>query len=355
MQLTRQDKEELVDTLAERMEEYPVIGMLDMQGLPARQLQEIKKELVGEADITMARKTLIELALEKADRDGIEQLSDNDATQPALIFTDKNPFSLFKLIQEKKSSAAASGGETAPSDIVIQAGMTDIDPGPMLGKIQELGAGTAVEDGSIKVENDAVAVEAGETITADVAEVLNALGMEPLEVGLDLKLVYEDGDVFGRDVLEIDTDAYRSDVEAAVSQAFNLAVNAGYLTSATAPTVVSTAVSDARNLAINAGIMDEAVVEDIVRKAAGAAAAVDMELDLDSVDLDEDADDAEEEAEEEQADEEAEEADEEPDDEETEEEDGEEPGEEGQEDDPEEADDDNDAEETDGNDDKEVN
>lgn len=348
MQLTRQDKENLVDHLSREIEENPVVGVLDMHSLPARQLQEIKKELVGEAEITMARKTLIELALEKAARPGIEQLEDNGAAQPALIFTDKNPFSLFKLIQEKKSSAAASGGEEAPSDIIIQAGMTDIDPGPMLGQIQELGAGTSVEDGKIKVENDAVAVEAGDIIDSDTAEVLNALGMEPLEVGLDLKLVYEDGEVFGRDVLEIDADQYMEDVETAVAQAFNLAVNAGYLTGHTAPTVVSTAAGNARNLAVNAGILDRAVIEDIVRKASGAAAAVELELELEDVEVeegesDEDAGedvDDEEEAEEEEAD-------------------GE--GEDGGEEETEEADEDNDAEEEEGdtgetedNDDKEV-
>ncbi|MDY6768513.1 MAG: 50S ribosomal protein L10 [Candidatus Nanohaloarchaea archaeon] len=354
MQLTRQEKEELVDDLARRMEEYSVVGMLDMQGLPARQLQEIKKELVDEADITMARKTLIELALEKADRDGIEQLADSGATQPALIFTDKNPFSLFKLIQDKKSSAAASGGEEAPSDIVIQAGMTDIDPGPMLGKIQELGAETSVEEGSIKVENDAVAVAAGETITADVAEVLNALGMEPLEVGLDLKLVYEDGEVFGRDVLAVDADAYQEDIETAASQAFNLAVNAGYLTGATAPSVVSAAAADARNLAINAGIMDAAVVEDIIRKAAGTAAAVDTELDLDSVDVEGEAADPDEAGEE--ADDE-EQADAETGEEERSgsEDEGEAADSDGEADEEETEDDGNDAPETDDKDDTEVN
>lgn len=310
MQLTRQQKEDLVDRLSEKMEETPVVGVLDMHSLPARQLQEIKKELVGEAEITMARKTLIELALEQADREGIEQLEENEAVQPALIFTEKNPFSLFQLIQQKKTSAAASGGETAPSDIVIEAGMTDLDPGPMLGEIQELGAGTSVEDGKIKVENDAVAVEAGDTIDNDTADVLNALGMEPLEVGLDLKLVYDsgksetsldradsespsrDGEVFDRDVLDIDTEAYRDDVAAAASQAFNLAVNAGYLTDATAETVVTTAAGNARNLAVNAGILAEDVVEDIVQKAAGEAAAVDMELDLEDVDIDDEGSDA---------------------------------------------------------------
>ncbi|MFB6265466.1 MAG: 50S ribosomal protein L10, partial [Candidatus Nanohaloarchaea archaeon] len=117
MQLTRGEKEELVEEMSDRVDSYPVVGLLDMHSLPARQLQEIKKELVGEAEIKMARKTLLHLALEQSGKENVEELEDNDAVQPALIFTEKNPFSLFKLIQNKKSSAPASGGEVAPSDI----------------------------------------------------------------------------------------------------------------------------------------------------------------------------------------------------------------------------------------------
>lgn len=282
MQLTRTKKEELVEQLAEKIDSHPVIGVLDMHSLPARQLQEIKKELVGDVEIRMTRKTLIDRAIDRSAKESIAELKETDAVQPALLFADTNPFSLFKLIQEKKSSAPASGGETAPTAIEIPEGSTGLDPGPMLGKIQEFGAPTSVEDGKISVDRAAVAVEAGETISRDLAEVLNALGIEPLEVGLDLKLVYEDGELFGRDVLEIDVEEYRSDVEAAVSGAFNLAVNAGIMNDATAEPVVQKAVRDARNLAVNAGIVDEAVIEDLVRKAAGQAAAVDAGLDLDA-------------------------------------------------------------------------
>ncbi|MCJ7478624.1 MAG: 50S ribosomal protein L10 [Candidatus Nanohaloarchaeota archaeon QJJ-7] len=360
MQLTRQEKEEMVERLENKMEDYPVVGMLDMHSLPARQLQEIKKELVGEAEIRMTRKTLIDLALEGVEKENIEELGENDARQPALIFTEKNPFSLFKLIQDKKSSAAASGGEEAPSDIVVESGMTDLDPGPMLGKIQEIGAGTSVEDGKIKVENDAVAVEAGEVIDSDTAEILNALDMEPLEVGLDLKLVYENGEVFDRGVLEIDTDEYREKIEMATGQAFNLAVNAGHLTDRTAPSVVSTAVSDALALAINAGILVDEVVEDVVRKAAGTASSVDAELDLESIDMGGDEGATEEEPDEEN--ETGEDVEEDVEDEgDTEEEEAEDKKEEETEEDvdaeeeQEEEDEDNDAEETEDNDEKEVN
>ncbi|MDY6774056.1 MAG: hypothetical protein SVS85_02550 [Candidatus Nanohaloarchaea archaeon] len=188
-------------------------------------------------------------------------------------------------------------------------------------------------------------MEAGEVIDSETAEVLNALGMEPLEVGLDLKLVYEDGEVFDRGVLEIDTEEYREQVETATGHAFNLAVNAGYLTERTAPSVVATAAGNGRAVAVEAGVLAEEVVEDIVRKAAGEASAVDAELDLESVDTGE----GEKESEREEEEDSEETVEEEKEDEEVDEETGE--GDSGEAED----DEDNDAEETEDNDGKEVN
>jgi large subunit ribosomal protein L10 len=286
MQLTRQEKETLVDELAAMIDDHPVVGVLDMHSLPARQLQEIKKEMVDHATIKMTRKTLIHLALEQSDKDTITDLKDNPAIQPALIFTEQNPFSLYKTIQAKKSSAAASGGEIAPNDIVVEEGLTDLDPGPMLGRIQELGASTSVEDGKIKVENTTVAVEEGAVIDNNTAEILNNLGMKPLEVGLDLKLVYQDGDVFDKDVLSIDAEDYRADIESAASGAFNLAVNAGYITERTVEPMLQEQASKARNLAVNAGVINEETVEPLLSEAAGHAGGLDDAVDVDSVDLD---------------------------------------------------------------------
>jgi large subunit ribosomal protein L10 len=263
MKLSKEDKRQIVDRLSQRIDESQVVGILDMHSLPARQLQQLKKEMKDEADITMARKSLMELAIDQSDKENIEDLKDNTAIQPAFIFSDSNPFGLYSTIKENKSSAAASGGEIAPSDIVIDEGDTGLGPGPMIGKLQQLGAQTSVQDGSIHVQNSAVAVEEGEEITPEVADILNQLDMKPLEVGLDLKLVHEKGELFDKSVLDIDQDRYRQDIEAAASRAFNLAVNAA--------------------------VPDEAVIESIIAKAAGEAEALDEELDLEQDDDDEEA------------------------------------------------------------------
>ena len=285
--MTREQKEEKVEEFRTKIEDYPVIGILDMHNLPSRQLQQMKKEMKDFADIKMSRKTLMQIAIEKAEKNDIEQIEENDATQPAFIFSDKDPFQLYQLIQENKTSAAAQGGETAPNDIEIPEGDTGIGPGPMLGKLQQAGLKVQVDDGSIHVQNAGVIVEKGEIITEDDAEILNQMGIKPLEIGLTLDVAYSEGELFNAEALDIDIEEYRSDVENAAGAAFNLAVNAGIINETTAEAIISEAVQKAKNLAISEGLPIEETIEEALAYAKSNADGLDSELDLDSVDLEE--------------------------------------------------------------------
>lgn len=299
--MTREMKEQKVEEFRQKLEDNPVVGILDMQNLPSRQLQQMKKQMKDFADIKMSRKTLMDIAIDQADRDGVDQLKDNDAVQPAFIFTEKDPFQLYALIKENKTSAAADGGEIAPSDIEVPEGDTGIGPGPMLGKLQQTGAQVQVQDGSIHVQDPATMVEKGDEITEEDAEILNQLGIEPLEIGLDLDIALGDGQLFTAEELDIDTEAYRSDVEDAATLAFNLAVNAGVVNETTAPAIIGEAVQKAKNLAISEGLPEEETIEDAVSYAASAAESVDAEADVEAAKEDlEDEEPAEEESSEEE-------------------------------------------------------
>lgn len=300
--MTREQKEDKVEEFSDALEEYDVIGILDMQSLPARQLQEIESEIEEFADIKMSRKTLMNIALENTEKDGLDELDTDEAMQPAFIFSKKDPFQLYSLIQANQTSAAADGGEIAPNDIEIPEGDTGIGPGPMLGKLQGAGAQVQVDDGSIHVQKPAVIVEAGEEITGDDAEILNQLGIEPLQIGLDLVIAFSDGEVFTSEELDIDTEAYRQDIESAAAAGFNLAVNAGVVNETTAPAIISEAAQKARNLAISEGLPEEETIEEAVSYAASAAESVDSEVDLEAAE-DEEAEEPEEEASEDSEDE----------------------------------------------------
>ncbi len=288
--LTREQKEAKVEEFEQAIQEHKVIGILDMQSLPARQLQEIEREIEEFADIKMSRKTLMDIALENIEKEGIDHLDTDEAMQPAFIFSTKDPFQLYSLIQDNQTSAAADGGEIAPNDIEVPEGDTGIGPGPMLGKLQQTGAQVQVQDGSIHVMEPATMVEAGEEITSDDAEILNQLGIEPLQIGLDLVIAYNDGEVFNAEELDIDTEQYRQDIESAATAGFNLAVNAGVVNETTASAIISEAAQKAKNLAISEGLPEEETIEEAVSYAHSAAQSVDSETDIEAAkeDLQED-------------------------------------------------------------------
>ncbi|PSH00852.1 MAG: 50S ribosomal protein L10 [Nanohaloarchaea archaeon SW_7_46_7] len=296
--MTREQKEAKVEEFEEKIEDYPVVGILDMHNLPAKQLQQIKKDMKAFADVKMSRKTLMEIAIDGAEKEDIEQLEETEATQPAFIFSEKDPFQLYQLIKENKTSAAAQGGEEAPNDIEVPDGDTGIGPGPMLGKLQQRGLQVQVSDGSIHVQEPGVIIEKGDTITRDDAEILSQLGIEPLEIGLDLDIAYSEGELFTAEELDIDTEQYRTDVETASSAAFNLAVNAGIINETTAETIVQEAVRKAKNLAISEGLPVEETIGKALTHASGNAEGLDTQLDLESVNPE---DEAEEDTEEEEA------------------------------------------------------
>ena len=308
-QLSREQKEEIVEHLEKQIDEYPVVGILDMHNLPSKQLQQIKKEMKEFANLRMERKTLMKLAIENSEKEGVDQLEENNAKQPAFIFSNKDPFQLYSLIQQNKSSAAAQGGEEAPSDIEIPDGDTGIGPGPMLGKLQGAGLQVQVQDGSIHVQQPGVIVERGETITDDDAEILNQVGIEPLEIGLDLDIAFSEGEIFTAEELDIDIDEYRADVEAAATGAFNLAVNAGVVNKTTASAIISEASRKAENLAVSEGLPEEETIEKSISYAKSNAEGVESQIDMENYD-----------PEEEEGEEETEESDSEEPDEETDEE-----------------------------------
>ena len=271
-------KQDEVDELTDFIERYASVGIVGVEGIPSRQLQSMRRELHGSAEVRMSRNTLVVRALE-AVSDGVEQLTEHVAGQIALIGTNDNPFALFQQLESSKTPAPISAGEVAPNDIVIPEGDTGVDPGPFVGELQQIGADARIEEGSIQVLSDSTVLSAGETVDADLENVLSELGIEPKEVGLDLKSVYSEGVLFPPEELEIDVDDYRADIQSAAAAARNLSVNAAYPTTQTAPTLIATATGEAKSVALAAAVESPDVVDDLIGKADAQVRALASQID----------------------------------------------------------------------------
>ncbi|MFC4357078.1 50S ribosomal protein L10 [Halobium salinum] len=259
-------KEEEVDELVDFVESYNSVGVVSVTGIPSRQLQAMRRDLHGSAALRMSRNTLMTRALEEVDS-GFEELVEHISGQVAFVGTNDNPFALFKKLEASKTPAPINAGEVAPNDVVIPEGDTGVDPGPFVGELQQVGASARIMDGSIKVTEDSTVLEAGEEVSAQLANVLNELGIEPKEVGLDLRSVYSEGTLFDPEDLDIDVEEYEADLKAGVAAATNLSVNAVYPTSRTAGQLLSKGAMEAKSVGLQAAIEDEELMPDLVRKA----------------------------------------------------------------------------------------
>jgi large subunit ribosomal protein L10 len=271
-------KQTEVSELTEFVESYDSVGVIGMAGIPSRQLQKMRRDLHGSAEVRMSRNTLAVRALGNVE-DGFERLTDYVEGQVALIGTNDNPFGLYQELEASKTPAPINAGETAPNEIVIPEGDTGIDPGPFVGELQSVGAEARIEEGSIQVLSDSAVLEAGETVSNDLANVLGELGIEPKEVGLDLRAVYSEGVLFEPEELALDVEQYRSDIRSGAAAGRNLSINATYPTARTAGQLLAKASGEAKSLGIYAAIEDPDVVPDLVSKADSQVRALAAQID----------------------------------------------------------------------------
>ena len=258
-----------IEELSSLLTSNKVIGIVEIGGIPSPQMQQMRKNLQGLAQIRSAKNTLILKALDETGKQvkGISDLKEAITGQTAVIATDMNPFKLFSQIKSTRTMAPAKGGETAAHDIVVKAGDTPFKPGPVVGELQKAGIPAAIQEGKVIIKEDKVIVPAGKKIPADVAQMLTRLEIFPIEIGITLHAVYEDGNILKPDVLDIDIDAFKSKMAQASNNAFNLAVETAWITKLTINPLLMKAYKDAFVIALEKGIINKETLPYLISKA----------------------------------------------------------------------------------------
>jgi large subunit ribosomal protein L10 len=259
-------KRDEVEGIKAQAQSVTLVGLVDMHGIPATQLQQIRRDLHDTTVLKMTRNTLIEHAFQELGGP-IGDMVVHISGQSALIFTNTNPFRLYKMLEKTKTKMAAKAGEVAPEDIVIPKGPTNFKPGPIVGELQQVGIPAAIEAGKVKIRDTKTVVKKGETISKKMADVLAKLDIKPMDVGLVLQVAFYEGSIFTPDMLAIDEQVYLDQITLAVAQAFNLSINAAIPTPQTISPLIGRAFMQARNLAVEACIFDTGVMDALIMKA----------------------------------------------------------------------------------------
>mgnify|MGYP003719367097 CR=1 FL=1 len=129
----------------------------------------------------------------------------------------------------------------ASADIVIEKGPTPFPAGPIVGEFQQAGFPAAIEKGQIVIRKRHVAVAEGDTISAPVASALAKLEIFPITMGMELLGAYDGENFYPPEVLDIDYDEFRGQLQSATAGAFNLAMHARWFSNTTTVPLLSKA------------------------------------------------------------------------------------------------------------------
>ena len=267
-------KKELVGNISNSITSANTVAILNMKDLPSRQLQVIKEKLDTQVNIIMSRKTLMSRALESSGRDKAAELIQHFKGMPAIITSELDAFSLWALLKSNMSPSAAKGGQEAPFNIIVPAGMTNFAPGPILGELGDVGIKAGINAGKIEIKVDSEVAKEGDIISAQLAALLERLDIKPMKIGLNLVAALEDGTIFMRSELDVDSDELIAQIKSLHNDALKLAVGTGLINKETAEIMLRNAEMDAMKLAYSQGILTDKVKDLVLSKADAEASAL---------------------------------------------------------------------------------
>ena len=119
------------------------------------------------------------------------------------VFTDKDLKEIRELIVANKVAAPARAGAFAPKDVVVSACNTGMEPGKT-SFFQALGIPTKIARGTIEIVSDVKVVTAGTRVGTSEATLLNMLNISPFTYGMTVVQIFDQGNVFSPQVLDID-------------------------------------------------------------------------------------------------------------------------------------------------------
>ena len=272
-------KAEKVREVEGLIQKYSSIGIASLHKVRASQLQELRRKLEDSAHLRVIKKALVERAIAGSEgKPNVGKLTDYLKGPNLFLFTNLNPFKLVLILERSKVRGSAKAGDVATEDVTVPAGNTGLAPGPIISHLGSVGVRTRIESGSVWVNRDTLVARKGDVISQSLAPVLSKLGIKPIEMGLSLKVFYDNGLIIPEEDLQLSLDGYRQNLSGAYMEALNLSLSAAYPTAENVSMLIQIAASEAYNLGLNASIPSRETIKDLIRKAYLEATALSSKI-----------------------------------------------------------------------------
>jgi large subunit ribosomal protein L10 len=239
------EKIEAVKKLASNMKEAKTVMIVSIKSLPDNQLQKIKKAIRPKAELCVAKKSIVDRAIEATGISEMQDLSKYVKEDYAILISNDNAFELSAWFVENRNPIAAKEGQIADADITVEEGPTDLVPGPVISELGALGLQIMVEDGKITIRKSKVAVKKGEKVSGNAASIFQKLGIKPFMIGINPVAFYDSSSKKIFAGIKIDKKKMLEDLLYARAKALAFAVSRAYTSKDTIGLILAKASSHA--------------------------------------------------------------------------------------------------------------
>ncbi|KAK2601717.1 ribosomal protein P0 (A0) (L10E) [Conoideocrella luteorostrata] len=234
------------DKLKGLLEEYRSVFIVAIDNVSSQQMHEIRHTLRNEGVVLMGKNTMVRRALKTFvnDTPEYERILPFVRGNVGFVFTNGDLKAVRDKLLSNRVAAPARAGALAPADVWVPAGNTGMEPGKT-SFFQALGVPTKIARGTIEITTDLKLVEAGSKVGPSEATLLNMLNISPFTYGLGVVQVYDQGQAFSPDVLDIGEEQLLATLSKAITTiaTISLAVNFP-----TMPSVMHSVVNSYKNI-----------------------------------------------------------------------------------------------------------
>ncbi|RAO69153.1 uncharacterized protein BHQ10_005165 [Talaromyces amestolkiae] len=219
------------DKLKGLLDEYKTIFIVSVDNVSSQQMHEIRVSLRGEGVVLMGKNTMVRRALKGfiSENPEYERLLPFVKGNVGFIFTNAELKGIRTKILSNRVAAPARAGAVAPLDVFVPAGNTGMEPGKT-SFFQALGVPTKIARGTIEITTDLKLVEAGAKVGASEAVLLNMLNISPFTYGMSITQIYDDGQTFGPEVLDIEDEQLLKALGSAITTIATISLAVSYPT-----------------------------------------------------------------------------------------------------------------------------
>jgi len=226
--------------IIELFEEYPKCLLVGVDNVGSKQMQEIRANMRGKAEILMGKNTMIR----KAIRGHIQKNPDLEKLLPHIVgnigfvFTKECLSETRTSLLENKRGAPAKAGSVAPCDVKLPPQNSGMGP-EKTSFFQALQIPTKITRGTIEILSEVHLIKEGEKVGASESALLNMLNIQPFSYGLAVQQVYDNGAVYSPAVLDMTPEDIRNRFMEGVRNVAAASLAIDYPTLASAPHMVA--------------------------------------------------------------------------------------------------------------------